>query len=229
MKPCKRPPLVFPVLITLLITAVILLTRLDCFFADLFYTQASNSWFFKNTMVEKLIYDLSPVPAFILFGIAVLVLVGSIWKADLRRLRRGSIYWILVMVLGPGLVVNAVFKDYYGRPRPKQTELYGGKMEFCPVWVPGESGKGKSFPCGHASVGFYFMAGYFFWWRSNRRLARIWMGVGLAAGGLIGLARMAVGAHWFSDVVWAGLFVYLICYATAWGCGLLNCSTEEPS
>ena len=49
----------------------------------------------------------------------------------------------------------------------------------------------------------------------------------LTAGVIVGLARMASGAHWFSDVVWAGTFVYFISYGVASGCGLLKDQTES--
>jgi membrane-associated PAP2 superfamily phosphatase len=218
----KRPAIFIPLLITIVLTLLALVFNLDIRISNLFFHAESSSWLFKNTLVEKLVYDLSPVPAFILFSIGVIIALGSIWKKQWRRWTRGAIFWILVMVLGPGLVVNAVFKDFYGRPRPKQVIEYSGKMEFCPVWVPGEPGKGKSFPCGHASIGFYFMAGYFYWWRKNRWRARRWLASGLVAGSVIGLARMAVGAHWFSDVVWAGAFTYFISYLLAAVCGLLK-------
>lgn len=221
----EKPPVVFPLLIALMLTVIAWLTPIDFILADFFFNEETGTWFLKNDLVVKLIYDLSPIPAFIIFGVSTIVVLGSIWKKIWRRGIRTALCWMLVMALGPGLVVNAVFKDWYGRPRPKHVEEYGGKMEFCPVWVIGVPGKAKSFPCGHASIGFYFMTGYFCYWRRNRRAARIWLAVGLIAGTIIGMARMANGAHWFSDVVWAGVFMYFISYLSATVCGLLK---EQP-
>jgi lipid A 4'-phosphatase len=39
-----------------------------------------------------------------------------------------------------------------------------------------------------------------------------WIGGGLVSGVLIGVARMSVGAHWLSDVLWA----LPITLATSW-------------
>ena len=231
MKPNKpqpsRPPLVLPLLIALLLTVIAWLTRIDFMWQDLFFTANSGSWFLKSDLIVYMIYEYTPIPAFAIFAISIIILLGSIWKKTWRRWNRIAICWMLVMALGPGLVVNAVFKDWYGRPRPKNVMEYGGEKQFCPVWVVGEPGVEKSFPCGHASVGFYFMAGYFCWWRRNRRAARRWMVAGLGAGTLLGLARMACGAHWFSDVVWAGVFIYFISYLSAWACGLLRDQPEQ--
>ena len=221
-----RPPIVLPMLIALALTVIAWLTRIDHAGADLFFNEEYGVWFLKNELVVELIYELTPIPAFIIFGLSVIVLFGSIWKESWKKWRKQSLCWILVMALGPGLVVNAVFKDWYGRPRPKNVTEYGGKLEFCPVWVVGLPGKAKSFPCGHASVGFYFMTGYFCFWQRNRRVALRWMVAGLGAGTLLGLARMAEGAHWFSDVVWAGVFIYFISYLSAWACGLFKTEPE---
>lgn len=223
----SRPPILLPLLVTLLLTLLAWLTRIDFIAQDLFFTGNSERWFLKSDLIIKIIYELTPIPAFIIFGLSLIVLLGRIWKKAWRRWSRIAICWILVMALGPGLIVNAIFKDWYGRPRPKNVTEYGGEKEFCSVWVIGEPGKSKSFPCGHASVGFYFMAGYFCWWRKNRRTARHWLITGLAAGTLLGLARMACGAHWFSDVVWAGVFIYFISYLCAWACGLLKKPAEN--
>lgn len=222
-----RPPIILPLLIILLLTVIAWLTRIDHFMAGIFFNEADKIWFLKHDLIITLIYEATPVPAFIVFGISVIVAITSIWKKTWRKWTRQAICLIVVMALGPGLVVNSIFKDWYGRPRPKQTVEYEGKMEFCPVWIIGHPGEAKSFPCGHASVGFYFMAGYFCWWRKNRRVARRWMAAGLGAGTLLGLARMASGAHWFSDVVWAAAFVYFISYGVAWACGLFKEPTES--
>lgn len=39
-----------------------------------------------------------------------------------------------------------------------------------------------------------------------------WIAAGTSAGLLVGLARMAVGAHWLSDVLWA----YPITLVSSW-------------
>lgn len=223
----SRPPIFLPLLITLGLTVFVWVTRIDFRVADLFFNETSNTWFLKSNRIVQWIYEFSPIPAMVVWVFSAVVALGSIWKKNWRRFTRRAICWMLVLALGPGLVVNFIFKDRYGRPRPKQVEQYGGKMTFCPVWVRGhETGKAKSFPCGHASIGFYFMAGYFCWWRRNRRRARGWLGTGLVAGSIVGLSRMASGAHWFSDVVWAGVFIYFLSYLSAWSCGLLRDQPE---
>jgi lipid A 4'-phosphatase len=67
-----------------------------------------------------------------------------------------------------------------------------------------------AFTSGHAAAGFSFIALYF--------VARspLWLWLSLACGGLIGWTRVAVGAHFLSDVVFSFFLVYLISAAVAW-------------
>jgi lipid A 4'-phosphatase len=58
-------------------------------------------------------------------------------------------------------------------------------------------------------MGFFWFAPAIYFWSRSRRLAWGLIVLGLIHGGLMGFARMAQGAHWMSDVMWAGGIVYL--------------------
>lgn len=49
----------------------------------------------------------------------------------------------------------------------------------------------------------------------QRRRQVFWGVVGVTSGLVIGFARMADGAHWLSDVLWAGP-ITLVCSWTLW-------------
>jgi membrane-associated PAP2 superfamily phosphatase len=117
-------------------------------------------------------------------------------------------YLALVMIVGPGLIVNTTFKEHWGRPRPLDLPQFGGSYAFLPVWDKGDPDRGQSFPSGHASTGFYFFALYFAL-RDRSRQARFWLIFALAYGSLMGLARMIQGKHFASDVLWSAGFVWL--------------------
>jgi lipid A 4'-phosphatase len=122
------------------------------------------------------------------------------------RQRRTALYLLLVMLIGPGLLVNAVFKDHWGRARPSQVMEFGGSKQFTRAAVPADQcEKNCSFVSGHASGGFYFLAVACVW---PRRRA-LWLAVGTALGLGIGLVRIVQGGHFFSDVVFCGIIVYL--------------------
>jgi hypothetical protein len=82
-------------------------------------------------------------------------------------------------------------------------------MEFREIWEPGTPGRGKSFPCGHCSMGFYFIVLYYFYKHRNRKIAYSILGFSLIYGTLIGISRMVQGGHFASDVLWAGGFTFL--------------------
>jgi hypothetical protein len=61
---------------------------------------------------------------------------------------------------------------------------------------------------GHASVGFTFLAGWFLYRRSRPALGRSSLALGLGLGLVMGLGRMAAGAHFLSDILWSGAATY---------------------
>lgn len=222
----RQPPILLPLCIGVLLTLATSLFDLDMRFGHALYNTETGHWLLDKIKAERYVFRYSPIPSFLCFGYGLVVAIGSIWVERWRRLRRVGACLALAMLLGPGLVVNGIFKEFYGRPRPKQTVEFGGEMQYRPVWIVGIPHEAKSFPCGHASIGFYFIVFYFIYRRRNRRAARGWMAFGLVFGVVIGAIRMAKGGHWFSDVVWAGVFVYYTSYLSAWVSGLLV-SREE--
>ncbi len=169
---------------------------------------APEDWYLKRTAPWLQLRDYGTLPALTTAVGAMLVLAASLWQPRYTRLRLPALYLVLALVIGPGLVVNHVFKLNWGRPRPDQVEAFGGYMPYREALEPGVRGRGRSFPCGHSSVGFYFTAGYLLLRRRRPRAARRVLGGSLVLGGLIGFGRMAAGAHFLSDVVWSGLMVH---------------------
>lgn len=123
-----------------------------------------------------------------------------------RRVRQYAVFAILALALGPGLVVNTALKDHWGRPRPAQIAPFGGSGSYVPALLPSrQCDHNCSFVSGHAAVGFFLITGAWIWPR--RKLQ--WRIAGIAAGSLIGLARIAQGGHFFSDVLGALAVVWL--------------------
>jgi len=80
-------------------------------------------------------------------------------------------------------------------------------MHYVPSPLIGAEG-GASFPCGHCTVGFLFGVGWWIFRPRRPRWAVASLAAGLAAGTLLGVGRMAAGAHFFSDVIWSALLAY---------------------
>jgi membrane-associated PAP2 superfamily phosphatase len=113
------------------------------------------------------------------------------------------------MVIGPGIIVNDVFKENWGRPRPRDLVEFGGDRAYVKPWIKSSKEMGGSFASGHAATGFYLLTPYFLVRARRKAAAAGLVAVGLAYGTVVGLARVAQGAHFLSDVLWALGFVYL--------------------
>jgi membrane-associated phospholipid phosphatase len=115
------------------------------------------------------------------------------------------------MIIGPGLIVNLGFKDHAHRPRPVQTQEFGGHFQFRP-WdrLDGACKKNCSFPSGESAEAFWMVA--------PASLAppplRGWaIGGALAFGVATSVLRIAYGGHFLSDTIVAGLLMLIIVQA----------------
>lgn len=121
---------------------------------------------------------------------------------------RAILLMLITLALGPGIVTNLVLKDHWDRPRPIDVAQFGGDEHFRPWWDPrGDCPKNCSFVSGEASGAFWTLAPAAVVPPQWRALA---YGAAVAFGTAVGVLRMAAGAHFFSDVVFAGVFTFLV-------------------
>jgi lipid A 4'-phosphatase len=125
---------------------------------------------------------------------------------------RAILLMLITLALGPGVVTNLVLKDHWDRPRPIDVAQFGGAEHFRPWWDPrGDCPKNCSFVSGEASGAFWTLAPAAIMPPQWRALA---YGAAVAFGAGVGVLRMAAGAHFFSDVVFAGVFTFLVIWLT---------------
>jgi len=169
-----------------------------------------------NRFPWDFIYNYAAIPAFILFGLSLIVLLVGIAVRPLKLYRKQAIFLVLLMIIGPGLLVNVLLKDNLGRARPRELIEFGGKYEFSQIWEMGKTGKNSSFPSGHSSVGFYMIAPWFLLRRQKQSQGLAWLAGGMGLGLLIGSARILQGGHFLSDVLWSGGLVYITGELLVW-------------
>ena len=116
---------------------------------------------------------------------------------------------ILTVALGPGLLVNGILKPYWGRPRPADITAMGGTQEYHKVWIPAGVKGGKSFPCGHCSMGFSLTSVAAFY-PLHPVLSVCALAGGVACGALLGVTRIIQGGHFPTDVLWAGILMLML-------------------
>jgi len=172
------------------------------------------------------LYKMVRFPAVSLALGSLLLALYSLKDRSFLPWRRRSAFLVLLLIIGPGLLVNSYFKDHWGRPRPREVVQFGGQREFLQPWQKGEDGKGRSFPSGHASAAFYMTAPFFIYRRSRPRQARAWLAGGLVFGIFMSIARIAQGGHFLSDNLWAWGMVHLTALFLA---ALLGLDREDAS
>jgi membrane-associated phospholipid phosphatase len=121
---------------------------------------------------------------------------------------RAAVFLVSTLILGPGLLANVGFKDNWGRPRPHQVSDFGGPERFVPWWDPrGPCRKNCSFVSGESAAAFWTLAPAALAPAAWRRPA---FGVALLFGAAVGVLRIALGGHFVSDVVAAGVLMFIV-------------------
>jgi membrane-associated PAP2 superfamily phosphatase len=134
--------------------------------------------------------------------------------AELQPRRRLLLFLSLSLTLAPLAVV--LLKAASTRHCPWNLLEFGGFAPHLTLFdaMPAGLASGHCFPAGHASAGFCLMAFYFaaraF---DSRRWAWIGLVGGIGAGLVLGLGRIAQGAHFLSHVLWSGVVCWLVIVA----------------
>lgn len=187
---------------------------LDLTISNFFY-QPSHS--FQSNDFYDFLYHYGLFPAQLLFGISALALFLGCFFKKWKKWHTPALVLTLTLLIGGGLIVHAMFKDHWGRPRPKQVIEFGGQQPFRPYYEPNffhQPEPSKSFSCGHCTMGFYFFALALVARRHNYR-KMFWLALALAFGlGIsLSLARIAQGGHFFSDTLVSAIVMWLTAYA----------------
>ncbi|MDP4584428.1 MAG: phosphatase PAP2 family protein [Verrucomicrobiales bacterium] len=184
------------------------------------YHLGGDEWTLGEIPFWKYLYKWGTIPAAVA-AFTALTLYCLSWSLERFRLwRKVFLFIVLTAVIGPGVITNGLLKEYWGRPRPREVIGLGGRSAFEPVLTIDPSSAGLSFPCGHATMGFIFMGGYFILRRHRAGLARGFLLGGMTLGSLMGVARMVQGGHFFTDAVWAGLICYFVPMGLYYAMGL---------
>ncbi|TVQ87602.1 MAG: phosphatase PAP2 family protein [Chromatiaceae bacterium] len=179
--------------------------QIDLTWANLFYRPGvgfpahGSAW-------ERLFYHSVPV-----LMVAVNLGLVLLWWSNQRtgRCRLGLDGRRLAVLLGllilvPGLLVNGLLKEHWGRARPADVVEFGGARQFTPAFIPSDQG-GRSFSSGHvAAAGYLIIVALALTGARSR-----WLAAALVYTALVVWSRMAAGAHFLSDAL-TSLFLVLL-------------------
>jgi len=168
-----------------------------------------EGWIHAREFPWNVLYDYGEYPSVVLLAGAVVLYISALIGRVPRQYARPCLVVILTIAIGPGLLVNVILKDYWGRPRPAEITAFRGAKEFRPVWKPGGAGEGKSFTCGHCAMAFS-LASVAAFYPIHPVPACCGLAGGIAYGTIMGAARMAQGGHFPTDVLWSGVLVLML-------------------
>ena len=192
-------------------SVMISLTDTDLSVASRFYVACdrSNSWPAGKSHPFGFLYRYGEIPG---IAMGILALAGyaliRIGRLD-RRYAKPFLVVILSVILGPGLVVNGILKEFWGRPRPADLQRFGSTEQYRHFWDPGGKGTGKSFVCGHCAIAFSTCSVIAFY-PIHSVAASVGLGAGLVYGGVVSLTRIVQGGHFTTDVVWSAVITLSI-------------------
>jgi lipid A 4'-phosphatase len=220
-----RTFLVFLSIHILLALLFMSIPEIDLWFSGLFFLPGEG-FFFDNASSKTFLPFIAWTTAIFING-AILLLVVN-WLRERRVAKRllldnrKIIFLVLTLALGPGLLVNVFLKSHWGRARPSEVSTFGGRQSFSPAYVIAhQCSHNCSFVSGDAAMGYYLIAFLFV----ARKRARLVVLAGALAGSAIGLIRIAQGAHFLSDVIFAGFVTVTV----GWLLSFLMLRPDEES
>jgi lipid A 4'-phosphatase len=179
------------------------------FFRD-FAARPQHRWLFP---VVEVVRGSGPIAVLAVIGPAVISLAIKAFRPKSRTLvsSRGALFLILSFAIGPGLLVNGLLKEGWGRPRPSMVTEFGGDHVFRPWWDPrGTCDSNCSFVSGETSSAVWMTAPALLAPPGWRPVA---LGAALLYGAAIGAVRLIAGGHFLSDVIFAAIFTGLVIWA----------------
>src|SRR5437588_5435704 len=184
--------------------------QLDIAISRLFFNEAYRVFPVQYSLVARHLRDIF---TYIIAMIAAPAFVAIALKIFLPRRQmliagRAAIFLIATLARAAGLMANTILKDYWGRPRPAEVTEFYGPEKFVPWWDPrGNCDKNCSFVAGEGAGGFWTLAPAALAPPAWRAIA---YGAAFLFGSAAGLLRLSGGAHFFTDVVFSGVFTFLI-------------------
>ncbi|MDC0057525.1 phosphatase PAP2 family protein, partial [Alphaproteobacteria bacterium] len=203
---------VFLALLVFFITVLFLAigSSMDIYVSNFFYL-GDQQFVLQNYFVLTIFFRKILLPLIVLY-LLILPIISVFFPIEKiyfnTKLKTKDVLFIFGSVVFNLLVfVNFILKNMWGRARPNDIVELGGKENFTPWFELSEAcNVNCSFVSGDAAVGFSLIVLFFvtrnkiFYWGS------------LVAGFSIGLIRIIEGGHFFSDIIMAGLIVYLLTY-----------------
>jgi membrane-associated phospholipid phosphatase len=171
--------------------------------------------FYGTTFFGRTLREIFRLASYLIFAAFVLAYISARLYARKRLVPTGRnlAFLALTLVLGPSLSVNLLIKEHSHRPRPFQTQEFGGPWEFRPFGhFDGQCVTDCSFVSGETSTAAWSLAPALLTpppWRAAV------IGASVLFTAVMGILRVAYGGHYLSDVTFGALLNWLLVLAAA--------------
>ncbi|WP_136658723.1 phosphatase PAP2 family protein [Nitratireductor sp. XY-223] len=191
----------------------------DIWVSTLFYDGVTGSWTANNALFHAYRSSFNVVS----IGLAVTCLalwVVSVWRGPVFSVP-GPIWGFvpLLYILGPGILVNVVLKNMWGRARPGDVVEFGGDRTFSPAFILSDQCESNcSFVSGEGSgaTAFFISVLVLSAYIPHPSLRRWVVGLALVCASLAAFLRVLKGRHFLSDTLGSVLFVSLVAVLLHW-------------
>jgi membrane-associated phospholipid phosphatase len=185
---------------------------------DLAVTHAffdTHGAFYGTTFFGRTLRAVLRLASYTIFAAFLLAYVSARLYARKRLVPTGRnlVFLALTLALGPGLLVNGIIKEHSHRPRPFQTQDFGGQSPFRPFGhFDGQCVTDCSFVSGETSTAAWSLAPALLSpppWRAAV------IGASVLFTLVMGVERVAYGGHYLSDVTFGALLNWTLVLAAA--------------
>ncbi len=183
--------------------------NLDIQISQMFYSR-DEGFIYAQNIFAQFIFQAVPL---ITYTAAIIYFTVGLYQYFVRKkFRKILLYLIITLIIGPGLLVNSLFKDNFGRARPKSITEFGGSANFHSLMIiSNECNVNCSFSSGHAAAAYYFTSISFV---APRRFSNKIFHTAMIFGTIVGFVRIIQGGHFASDVFFSCLVVLIVNYIT---------------
>lgn len=201
-------------LLAVYLALMLLLDRggIDIWLASRFYALEGNQWALKDHWLTEDILHKGARKLNYLFALAVLLTTLYYLWLDKTKPALSKAYLALTLSLISSFALIAYFKAITNVACPWSLALFGGSEPYIQLLQPRPSylPYSQCFPAGHASVGYAWVALYYFFRHSRPAYRFAGLAAGLIGGVILGFSQQLRGAHFMSHDL-TTLFICICC------------------
>jgi len=188
---------------------LVIFPSFDIQISELFYSKEFG-FKYEEQYAVVLFYKAVPIltKTFVLVCTLYLLYILIKFKNLKKALSSWAFFLIISSIIAPGITVNSLLKDNFGRARPREIVEFGGTKEFSRAFaISDQCPKNCSFSSGHAAMGYSFSSIAYV--AGSLYFARIYI-TSIFFGSIVGLSRIMMGGHFASDVIISAFLVLLL-------------------